>query len=266
MRHIDEMLRELKINQLKLAIVDQKITRAKSRMIFSEEQLDSQLLAIEKNAGDLADALERAQAKKKLQYARWAKAKEELDIPDDADVVVINSDSRFLSPKEAYDCVLTSAITCKAKGITQFYKKIDSTLRGNIKEEIDALLDALDFSAAIIAPSAPDIKRTVKRGCCFIGDVMIHNSESGKDLLNPVSSSYIPDHFLSNGINRSAVICVEELRKPFSELKKLIENLISNGIKYIICDAESKNDLAAISELKNMEDASRGGFGSTGLS
>jgi len=177
-----------------------------------------------------------------------------IDIPDDADVIIINSDSRYLSPKEAYECVSTTAITCKAKGITQFYKKIDSTLRGNIKEEIDGLLDALDFSAAIISPSAPDINRTVKRGYCFIGDVMIHNSESGKDLLNPVSSSYIPDHFLSNGINRSVVLSVEELNKPFYELKKIIEHLIASGIRYIICDAESKNDLASISELRNMED------------
>jgi len=178
---------------------------------------------------------------------------EHLDVPDDANVVVINNDSRYLNSEKAYNRVFQSAIECKAKGITKFYKKIDSTMRGNIKGEIDALLDALDCPAAIIAPSAPDNKRTVKGGNCFIGEILIHNCESGKDILNPVKSSYIPDHFLSNGINHSVVLRVEDLNKSFSELKKMIEMLISNGYKYIICDAESKNDLKAISVLKNID-------------
>jgi len=71
--------KEQKINQLKLATIDQEIAGARSRVIFSDEQLQDQILTIDKNARELADMLERAQAKKKLQYARWAKAKEELD-------------------------------------------------------------------------------------------------------------------------------------------------------------------------------------------
>ncbi len=126
-------------------------------------------------------------------------------------------------------------------------------MRGNIKEEIDALLDALGYMAAIISPCAPDMNRTVREGYCFIGDLMIHNAEMGKDVLNPVTSSYIPDHFISHGINHSVVLRVEDLKKPYSELKKMIEMLISNGVKYIICDAESKHDLESIAVLKNME-------------
>ena len=73
--------KELNINQLNLAIVDQKIARAKALMVFSEEQLQGQILKIDKNAREVAGMLERAQANKELQYARWAKAKDELDTP-----------------------------------------------------------------------------------------------------------------------------------------------------------------------------------------
>ena len=71
--------KELNLNQLKLATVDQKIAETKPRVVFSDEQLQNQILEIDKTARELTDLLERAQAKKELQYARWAKAKEELD-------------------------------------------------------------------------------------------------------------------------------------------------------------------------------------------
>lgn len=35
------------------------------------------------------------------------------------------------------------------------YKKIDSTLRGNIGVELDAVIDALNISTVIIAPVFP---------------------------------------------------------------------------------------------------------------
>jgi len=79
--------KELKLNQLKLATIGQKIAEARSRVIFSDENLQDQILEIDKNARELEDMLERAKAKKELQYARWAKAKEELD-------------THFLSPEE----------------------------------------------------------------------------------------------------------------------------------------------------------------------
>jgi potassium efflux system protein len=71
--------KDQKINQLKFEVINQKIARAKLRLIFSEEQLQEQILGIDRHAQELADMLERAQAKKNLQYARWAKAKDELD-------------------------------------------------------------------------------------------------------------------------------------------------------------------------------------------
>jgi len=71
--------KELRLNQLMLASVEQKITETRPRVVFSDEQLRDQILEIDKNIRELTDMLDRAQAKKQLQYERWAKAKEELD-------------------------------------------------------------------------------------------------------------------------------------------------------------------------------------------
>ena len=46
----------------------------------------------------------------------------------------------------------------------RWYKKIDSTLRGNIGSELDALLDLLDAPAAVVCPAFPAQERGLRNG------------------------------------------------------------------------------------------------------
>lgn len=71
-----------------------------------------------------------------------------------AGVVAFTSDSRHLPPDEAAQRV--REVTAPLAGFdARWYKKIDSTLRGNIGAELDALLDLLDAPAALICPAFP---------------------------------------------------------------------------------------------------------------
>lgn len=54
-----------------------------------------------------------------------------LPCADDADVLVINTDSRALEAEQAAARVSELALTSQAGPQTQWLKKIDSTLRGN---------------------------------------------------------------------------------------------------------------------------------------
>ena len=58
-------------------------------------------------------------------------------------VLAVDIESRHLSPSEAADRlarVVRRAVDC---GVENFYKKTDSTLRGNIGAELEALMNAV---------------------------------------------------------------------------------------------------------------------------
>ena len=83
--------------------------------------------------------------------------------PLPAGVVAFTSDSRHLPPAEAAACTRAVAAPL-ADQPAIWYKKIDSTLRGNIGSELDALLDLLDAPAALVCPAFPAQGRGLSGG------------------------------------------------------------------------------------------------------
>ena len=64
------------------------------------------------------------------------------------------NETRNIAPFDAGKIVYDTTKILKEKfGIEYFYKKIDSTLRGNIAVEILAMLEATEYDAAIVAPA-----------------------------------------------------------------------------------------------------------------
>ena len=83
--------------------------------------------------------------------------------PLPAGVVAFTSDSRHLPPQAAARRVAEVA-TPLAGVDALWYKKIDSTLRGNIGAELDALLDVLGAPVALICPAFPAQGRGLVNG------------------------------------------------------------------------------------------------------
>jgi len=73
----------------------------------------------------------------------------------DHDVVVITTDSRALPAQDAYRKVANAAEWVRQRQYDAVYKKIDSTLRGNLGSEIEAIMDVLGCKLAIVAPAFP---------------------------------------------------------------------------------------------------------------
>jgi uncharacterized protein YgbK (DUF1537 family) len=91
----------------------------------------------------------------------WFEEQSELETSDmpGVDVVAFSTDSRFLSPEEAAQRVTVTLSVLSSWAGTTWYKKIDSTLRGNLGSEIDALLAALPDAIAVISPAFPAQQR-----------------------------------------------------------------------------------------------------------
>ncbi|MBW7460650.1 four-carbon acid sugar kinase family protein, partial [Paenibacillus sepulcri] len=86
------------------------------------------------------------------------------EAPGSVDAVVLNTDSRADSPQTAYAKVRNAADYVSRLSAGIVYKKLDSTLRGNIGAELDAVYDAFKPDFIVLAPAYPGNGRTTENG------------------------------------------------------------------------------------------------------
>ncbi|MEM2263606.1 MAG: four-carbon acid sugar kinase family protein [Nitrososphaerota archaeon] len=160
------------------------------------------------------------------------------------DVIAIDTESRSLDPETSYEILFKIGRSIKEISISNnvlIYKKIDSTLRGNIIEEIKGLYDALNPDVIIFAPAYPKQGRITINGIHMVNGIPINQTIFGKDLRTPVKSSNIPSIFMQIFDNNYKHILLEELRS--NELSKII-----NNYKVLSFDIENDNDIKILVE------------------
>lgn len=161
------------------------------------------------------------------------------DICKEADVVVIDTESRHIPADEAKERVKSALSKFDKKEIKFFYKKTDSTLRGNIGSEVEGFMEGLNIDEVSFIPAFPLGKRTVKDGVLYVNNVKLAETQFAMDILNPVTDSFIPDI-----INKQSDINVKlkDINKEFSPL--------NNKEKHIyIFDSENMEDMENIGKF-----------------
>ena len=111
---------------------------------------------------------------------------------DNSDVVVVNTESRHISPREAYLAVRKTAEKGLAAGAEFVYKKTDSALRGNIGAELHGVYDAMGEKVCFV-PAFPQMNRITRNGVHYCDGVEIAFSSFGQDPVNPVKHSRVED-------------------------------------------------------------------------
>ena len=94
---------------------------------------------------------------------------------DHCDVIVVNTETRHLTAREAYDRVYHVARQAVALGIPYLYKKTDSALRGNIGAELQALLQAAGADVLHFAPAFPQFNRVTVGGRQLIDGLCLYD-------------------------------------------------------------------------------------------
>ncbi|MFC6428358.1 four-carbon acid sugar kinase family protein [Nocardiopsis tropica] len=109
-----------------------------------------------------------------------------------AEVVAVSTDSRALPADRAAAAAAEAVRRLRGAGAARLYKKVDSTLRGPIRAEIDAVLDAWSPDAvAVVCPAFPANGRTVRDGVLLVDGVEVHRTAVGTDPVTPVSESRV---------------------------------------------------------------------------
>jgi uncharacterized protein YgbK (DUF1537 family) len=109
------------------------------------------------------------------------------ELPGDAAVVVINTESRHFAPEDAGSAVSAAA----ASDAPIIYKKTDSTLRGNIRAELQALARLYPEARIAYVPAYPAMGRTVRAGHLYVNGIPVNETSFARDPLNPVTESSV---------------------------------------------------------------------------
>ncbi|WP_028306420.1 four-carbon acid sugar kinase family protein [Desulfitibacter alkalitolerans] len=156
-------------------------------------------------------------------------------------VISVNTDTRLLTADQAYEHVSEVTKLLKENGCSHFYKKIDSTLRGNPGVEIKAVMDKLGLVTSIIVPAFSANNRIVENGY-----LLIDQGGDGNNTSFPVC--HVPT-MLEKEVNETvALINISFVRQGMFSLQQKILNLKDAGAKFIVVDAVTEDDLYIISK------------------
>jgi D-threonate/D-erythronate kinase len=163
--------------------------------------------------------------------------------------LAVDTDSRHLSPAEAAARVRRAGLSVKELAPRLVYKKIDSCLRGNIGAEVDALLDALGYEAAFIAPAFPAQGRTTLHDLHFVRGVPLAASDLARDPVSPIKDSRLSKLIALQSRYPVGRIDVTEFDGGVGRLKEAADNLWRQGRRLVVFDAASQQHLDAIACL-----------------
>ena len=170
------------------------------------------------------------------------------DINYDVDVISYSTASRGLDKEEAYKKVSEAIKILKNKDVLVYNKRIDSTLRGNIGTEINAMLDNLeDDRIAVVIPSYPDSGRIVVNKTMLVNGVLLENSDAGKDPKTPIKTSCV-ESLIQKGIKYSSTyFTLSDIAQPIEEIAKKMQKAIKKS-RVLIFDAVNNEDIIKISK------------------
>lgn len=198
-------------------------------------------------ADDLTGALDTG-----VQFKAWGLSVEVAPDPDSlrglkgsADVIVVNTDSRGDGPDEAHRKV--GEVSEALAGLCDvFFKKVDSTLRGNVGAELDAVMEATGNTVAVVAPAYPPNGRVTLGGSVYVNGVPLNETEYASEVA--VRSSYVPEIIGAQTGREAAHIALSTVRSS-DAFRGEFQALMDDGVSVVVLDAEAERDLLAAAGL-----------------
>lgn len=164
----------------------------------------------------------------------------------EADVVVIDADSRWCDPDTAYSRVRAAAEVFRKAGISTVYKKIDSTLRGNIGAELDAVMDVFEVDVAFVVPAFPATGRVTIHGQQLLQNVPLAEAEVASDLLSPVTESHVPTLLARQTRRQVGHVSIDKVGSGSATLLEAFRTRVRAGDQVIVVDASDQVHLRTI--------------------
>ncbi len=163
-----------------------------------------------------------------------------------SDAIIIDTESRNIEPEKAYSVLKEYLLQIKDANSNIIYKKVDSTLRGNIGPELEAVLSQDDVDLLLFVPALPANGRTTLNGFHYLNGKLLTESDLASDPFSPISSAYIPEIIKEKSSIKVSKIEINEIRKGKEHILQIIDNIYKSGGKVVVADAETDDDLTLI--------------------
>ena len=164
-----------------------------------------------------------------------------------ADIIVAQTESRALSPEMAYATVHACSRKLAESGVLPLYKKVDSTLRGQIGAELDAMMDVWNIKLALLCPAFPANGRTLAGGYLMVDGKLVSSTPVGRDPVTPVRESHIPTLLAGQSKRRVQSISCTDIAKGLEHLQSIFSSL-EKADAIIVADAMQDADLALLTQ------------------
>ena len=151
----------------------------------------------------------------------------------ECDVLVVSTDSRGLPAQAAAEQVRVVAAGLPLMSCAIVFKKIDSTFRGHVMAECDALMELARAPYGVMVPAVPSQGRTVVDGILSVEDIARRWTLDLREVLR----------------EQGAVAAVVSPRAS-GTAQELASAIMRAGVsaRYVLCDASSDQDLALAAE------------------
>lgn len=168
------------------------------------------------------------------------------------DVIILSAESRNVSSDDAKRRVKKAYRALKSKGAIYFTKRIDTTYRGGIGYEVDAMLEELGKdSIAIMAPTMPGTRRILVGGYSVIDGVALSETAVSKDVLYPVTETHIPTLIRSQSSYQVGEIHLDKVLQGKKTLTEAFINARKKGDRIIVVDSITNEHLNLIAQTIN---------------
>lgn len=168
---------------------------------------------------------------------------------DQYSCIVIATESRALPAAEAHRRVAEAARLLVSHGRRPVGKRIDSTLRGNLGPEVEAVLAALGpRSVAVLTGAFPASGRTTRGGIHYVNGVPLAETAVRNDPLCPVTESHVATLVRQQTALPVAELPLETVRAGAGAVAEAIVSQARQGVRIFCADAETDGDIEALGQ------------------
>jgi uncharacterized protein YgbK (DUF1537 family) len=165
---------------------------------------------------------------------------------EEYDAVAVSSETRAVNQEEAYQMVRTLCKKFAMDNQIRVFKKIDSSLRGHIGVEIEALLDEFDFDMALVVPAYPANGRITSGAFHLINQVPVGESDVRNDPVTPIRESHLVKLLEKQIQRKTGYLSLETISNGWQAVLDEIHRQYNNGAKVIACDATTDDHLVTL--------------------
>jgi D-threonate/D-erythronate kinase len=191
----------------------------------------------------------------------------------DTDILSIDANCRCLSSERSAELIAQLVRLCHSRNRAcpeyVLYKKIDSTLRGNVAREVAALLyarrslhPANTKLSILMAPALPAHGRTIVRGRLLVHGVPLENTDIWQSESRPAQSDVV--QLLADAGLSCHLIDRSTVRSGLPRLQQAILQSATQ-VDVVLCDSETDDDLRAIATASLGDRSITAWAGSAGL-